>query len=59
MNELIKESVIKILEILSTAEPVREAMTLEGGTTPCQYVIESYEVTQCKDLLDRINSATL
>jgi len=52
--KLIKESVIKILEILSTADPVRDAVTVEGESIPCQYVIDSLEVKECKALLARL-----
>jgi len=55
INELIKESVIKILEILSTADPVREAATIEGDNVPTQYVIDTLEVKACRDLLKRID----
>lgn len=55
MSDVIKESVIKILEILSTADPVRDAMTVEGENIPCQYVIDSHEANQCKKLLNKIN----
>ena len=54
-NELIKEAVIKILEILSTADPVRDAVTVDGDNVPCQYVIDSCEVKNCKELLARID----
>ena len=55
MDELIKEAVIKILEILSTAEPVRDAMTVDGDNIPCQYIIDSNEVSECRELLTRID----
>ena len=54
--ELIKESIIRILEILSTADPVRDAVTIEGESIPCQYVIDLVEVNYCKELLERINN---
>jgi len=55
MKDDIKEAVIKILEILSTAEPVRDAINVEGSLVQCQYIIGTVEVKQCKELLARID----
>lgn len=56
MDELIKESVIKILEILSTADPVIEITATEGiNGIPTQYTIDVLEVKACRDLLKRID----
>ena len=54
ISELIKESVIKILEILSTADPVVE-INVNDEEYQAQYVIDETEVNECKKLLERID----
>ena len=57
-DEIIKECVIKILEILSTADPARDAMSADDlySSIPCQFIIDSEEVESCRVLLERIKS---
>ena len=53
-NELIEQSVIKILEILSTADPVIE-INVNDEEYQAQYVIDETEVNECRKLLERID----
>ncbi len=54
MSDL-KEAVIKILEILSTAAPMEDAINQQGDLIPSQYIIDELEIKACKDLLKRID----
>lgn len=55
MNTEIKEAVIKILEILSTAAPASDCYDINGSEVACQYVIDELEVSECKKLLAKID----
>jgi len=54
-DKIIKEAVIKILEILSTADSTSDVYDLDGNTVACQLVIDELEVKSCKELLARID----
>ena len=55
MTDVIKEAVIKILEILSTVSPAECATNEDNTEIACQFVIDELEVKACKDLLKRLD----
>ena len=51
MDNELKEAVLLILRILSTAESVKEFIDDSGYYIQAQYVIEEHEKTACKKML--------
>ena len=56
-EQLIKEAVIKILEVLSTVAPAESVVSIEGDETETQHVIDESEVKECQKLLEAIDPA--
>ena len=54
-EQLIKEAVIKILEILATTAPPEDVTNTEGESIQAQYVIDEIEVQSCKELLTKLD----
>jgi len=54
-EQLIKEAVIKILEILAVTAPPEDVTNAEGENIPAQYVIDEIEVQACKELLTKLD----
>ena len=54
-DQLIKEAVIKILEILAVTAPPEDVTNTEGESIPAQYVIDEIEVQSCKELLTKLD----
>jgi len=47
----LEENVVFILDVLASAEPVREAVNSDHENVPAQYVIEEHEINKAKEML--------